>query len=65
MSRGFTMMIFAESFDNIRNGDCVVAFSKNDIYSISRQIEQRGMSCAVIYGGLPPGESVAACGSYE
>lgn len=45
-----------ESLDNLRPGDCVVCFSKNDIYSVSRQIEARGLECAVIYGSLPPGE---------
>lgn len=44
-----------ESLDNLRPGDCIVCFSKNDIYSISRQIEIRGLECAVIYGSLPPG----------
>lgn len=47
-----------ESLDNLRPGDCIVCFSKNDIYSISRQIEARGLECAVIYGSLPPGEGV-------
>lgn len=46
-----------ESLDNLRPGDCIVCFSKNDIYSISRQIEAKGLECAVIYGSLPPGES--------
>ncbi|XP_077206665.1 ATP-dependent RNA helicase SUPV3L1, mitochondrial [Paroedura picta] len=44
-----------ESLDNLRPGDCIVCFSKNDIYSVSRQIESRGQECAVIYGSLPPG----------
>nr|XP_020663644.1 ATP-dependent RNA helicase SUPV3L1, mitochondrial [Pogona vitticeps] len=44
-----------QSLDNLRPGDCIVCFSKNDIYSISRQIEIRGLECAVIYGSLPPG----------
>lgn len=44
-----------ESLDKLRPGDCIVCFSKNDIYSISRQIEIRGLECAVIYGSLPPG----------
>lgn len=47
-----------ESLDNLRPGDCIVCFSKNDIYSISRQIEAKGLECAVIYGSLPPGECV-------
>lgn len=48
-----------ESLDNLSPGDCVVCFSKNDIYSISRQIEARGLQCAVIYGSLPPGTKLS------
>ncbi|XP_064631088.1 ATP-dependent RNA helicase SUPV3L1, mitochondrial-like [Lineus longissimus] len=48
-----------ENFDNVRPGDCFVCFSKNDIYHISRQLEKRGHTCAVIYGGLPPGTKLA------
>lgn len=48
-----------ESLDNLKPGDCIVCFSKNDIYSISRQIEIRGLECAVIYGSLPPGTKLA------
>jgi ATP-dependent RNA helicase SUPV3L1/SUV3 len=44
-----------ESLDNLQPGDCIVCFSKNDIYSVSRQIEIRGLESAVIYGSLPPG----------
>ncbi|XP_008290691.1 ATP-dependent RNA helicase SUPV3L1, mitochondrial isoform X2 [Stegastes partitus] len=48
-----------ESLDNLKPGDCIVCFSKNDIYSISRQIEVRGLECAVIYGSLPPGTKLS------
>ncbi|XP_010771956.1 ATP-dependent RNA helicase SUPV3L1, mitochondrial [Notothenia coriiceps] len=48
-----------ESLNNLRPGDCIVCFSKNDIYSISRQIEARGLECAVIYGSLPPGTKLS------
>ncbi|XP_067909410.1 ATP-dependent RNA helicase SUPV3L1, mitochondrial isoform X3 [Heterodontus francisci] len=48
-----------ESLDNLRPGDCIVCFSKTDIYSLSRQIETRGLECAVIYGSLPPGTKLA------
>ncbi|XP_077451184.1 ATP-dependent RNA helicase SUPV3L1, mitochondrial [Stigmatopora argus] len=48
-----------ESLDNLSAGDCIVCFSKNDIYSISRQIEARGQECAVIYGSLPPGTKLS------
>lgn len=56
----FTVLDHAvESLDNLRPGDCIVCFSKNDIYSISRQIEARGKECAVIYGSLPPGTKLS------
>ncbi|XP_020797251.1 ATP-dependent RNA helicase SUPV3L1, mitochondrial [Boleophthalmus pectinirostris] len=48
-----------DSLDNLRPGDCIVCFSKNDIYSISRQVEARGLECAVIYGSLPPGTKLS------
>ena len=40
----------------VRAGDCIVAFSRNDIFSIKREIERDGrFKCCVIYGTLPPG----------
>ncbi|XP_063817646.1 ATP-dependent RNA helicase SUPV3L1, mitochondrial [Pseudophryne corroboree] len=48
-----------QSLDNLHPGDCIVCFNKNDIYSVSRQIEARGLQCAVIYGSLPPGTKLA------
>ncbi|GAA5798947.1 hypothetical protein HPULCUR_004356 [Helicostylum pulchrum] len=39
----------------IRKGDCVVAFSRNDIFALKKKIEGlTGLRCAVAYGGLPP-----------
>ena len=40
----------------MRPGDCIVAFSKKDLYQISRDLEAMGKECAVIYGSLPPGK---------
>lgn len=48
-----------ESLDNLRPGDCIVCFNKNDIYSVSRKVEIQGLECAVIYGSLPPGTKLA------
>jgi len=48
-----------ETLDNVQPGDCIVCFSKNDIYSVSRRIENSGKEVAVIYGGLPPGTKIA------
>ena len=42
-------------FSKIRPGDCVVAFSRQDIYAIRKEIETATqLKCCVIYGSLPP-----------
>lgn len=39
----------------VRKGDCVVTFSRSNIFALKREIEQKtGLRCAVAYGGLPP-----------
>lgn len=39
----------------VQPGDCVVAFSRNDIFAIKREIETTTKyKCCVIYGKLPP-----------
>ncbi|XP_053694212.1 ATP-dependent RNA helicase SUV3 homolog, mitochondrial [Sabethes cyaneus] len=53
------------SLDNVAPGDCIVCFSKNDIYSVSREIEARGKEVAVIYGGLPPGTKLAQAAKFN
>lgn len=50
---------------NIQPGDCIVCFSKNDIYSVSREIEARGKEVAVIYGTLPPGTKLAQAAKFN
>jgi len=44
------------NYSNVLPGDCVVAFSRRELYAIKRQIESnnKGMRCCVVYGGLPP-----------
>lgn len=40
---------------NVRKGDCVVAFSRSEIFKAKSVIEQKtGLKCAVAYGRLPP-----------
>jgi ATP-dependent RNA helicase SUPV3L1/SUV3 len=42
-------------YSQVRPGDCIVAFSRSDIFSIKRQIERlTNYKCAVVYGQLPP-----------
>lgn len=54
-----------EKFENVRPGDCIVCFSKRDIYYISRQLEVMNKECAVIYGGLPPGTKLAQAAKFN
>ncbi len=38
----------------IRKGDCVVTFSRRDVFRLKHQIEaQTKLKCAVVFGGLP------------
>ena len=42
-------------YSSVQPGDCVVAFSRRDIFDIKTEIERRtGHKCCVIYGALPP-----------
>ena len=39
----------------IRRGDCIVTFSRTNIFNLKREIEATtGLRCAVVYGRLPP-----------
>jgi ATP-dependent RNA helicase SUPV3L1/SUV3 len=39
----------------VETGDCVVTFSRNNIFAVKQQIESgAAKKCAVIYGALPP-----------
>ncbi|KAI8394309.1 P-loop containing nucleoside triphosphate hydrolase protein [Radiomyces spectabilis] len=43
------------NWTKIRKGDCVVAFSRSQIFEIKTKIEKEtGLKCAVAYGALPP-----------
>ncbi len=42
-------------YSKVRPGDCIVAFSKAEIFAIRKEIENKTKyKCAVIYGQLPP-----------
>lgn len=53
------------SLDNISPGDCIVCFNKNDIFSVSRALEMKGIDIAVIYGSLPPGTKLAQAAKFN
>jgi len=45
----------AGAYKNVQQGDCIVAFSRNDIFAIKREIESMTKyKCCVVYGKLPP-----------
>lgn len=50
---------------NIQPGDCIVCFSKNDIYTVSRELEALGVEVAVIYGGLPPNTKLGQAAKFN
>lgn len=42
-----------------------MCFSKNDIYTVSRYLEERGVEVAVIYGSLPPNTKLAQAAKFN
>ncbi|XP_045190308.2 ATP-dependent RNA helicase SUV3 homolog, mitochondrial-like [Mercenaria mercenaria] len=46
------------NFDNLKKGDCIVCFSKKDIFKVFNILVAKGHKCAVIYGDLPPGTKI-------
>jgi len=46
-------------------GDCIVCFNKNDIYNVSRKLEEMGKEVAVIYGSLPPNTKLAMANKFN
>ncbi|KAF3425615.1 hypothetical protein E2986_05162 [Frieseomelitta varia] len=53
------------SLKNIQPGDCIVCFSRNDIFLVSNVIEKMGHKVAVIYGSLPPGTKLAQAARFN
>ncbi|XP_072973354.1 ATP-dependent RNA helicase SUV3, mitochondrial isoform X1 [Typha angustifolia] len=43
------------SFSNVKTGDCIVTFSRRELYKLKKRIENGGKHlCSVVYGSLPP-----------
>ncbi|KAI0294676.1 P-loop containing nucleoside triphosphate hydrolase protein [Multifurca ochricompacta] len=43
------------NLSRVRKGDCVVTFSRSNIFNLKMEIEEKtGLRCAVVYGRLPP-----------
>jgi ATP-dependent RNA helicase SUPV3L1/SUV3 len=46
-------------YQNIQPGDCVVTFSRRQIFDVKAQIERAtNKKCAVVYGNLPMGNTL-------
>lgn len=44
-----------KTYAKVQKGDCVVAFSRKDLFAIKREIETTtSFKCCIIYGTLPP-----------
>lgn len=44
------------NYRSVKRGDCVVVFSRKQVFETRRRIEAAtGQKCAVVYGSLPPG----------
>jgi hypothetical protein len=43
----------AFTFDDVKKGDALVAFSKNRVNAIAAELMQRGVKVSVLYGALP------------
>jgi ATP-dependent RNA helicase SUPV3L1/SUV3 len=42
-------------WNNIQPGDCVVTFSRSNVFSVKKSVESTlGKRCSVVYGALPP-----------
>lgn len=54
-----------ESLENVQPGDCIVCFSKRDIYNVSLKLERMGHNVATIYGTLPPATKLLQCSKYN
>lgn len=43
------------SWVDVRPGDCIITFSRKDLYTLKRYVESKtGQKCCMIYGSLPP-----------
>ncbi|XP_031620175.1 ATP-dependent RNA helicase SUV3 homolog, mitochondrial-like [Contarinia nasturtii] len=54
-----------DSLEKLEPGDCIVCFDKNDIFTVSRDIEKLGKEVAVIYGSLPPNTKLAQVAKFN
>uniref|UniRef100_A0AC34GR88 RNA helicase n=1 Tax=Panagrolaimus sp. ES5 TaxID=591445 RepID=A0AC34GR88_9BILA len=49
----------------VEDGDAIVCFSRKSIFGITKLLENFGISCAVIYGDLPPGAKLSQAAKFN
>lgn len=54
-----------QDLTKVQKGDCIVCFSKDNVYSVSMELERLGFNVAVIYGTLPPGAKISQCKKFN
>ncbi|KAK6644605.1 hypothetical protein RUM43_000872 [Polyplax serrata] len=54
-----------EEFKNVQPGDCIVCFSKKDIFKVTDSLKDLEINVGVIYGTLPPGAKLAQCKKFN
>ncbi len=42
------------SLDEVRKGDCVIAFGRKDLFNIAGRLKARGLRVCMLYGGMSP-----------
>lgn len=53
------------SLQNVLPGDCIVCFSRSEIFTVTNAIEKMGNKVAVIYGSLPPGTKLSQAARFN
>ena len=39
--------------EDVKEGDALIVFSRRDVHSVAAELQNRGISCSIIYGSLP------------
>jgi ATP-dependent RNA helicase SUPV3L1/SUV3 len=55
--RNTDLIVESDDFDfppSVKEGDALIVFSRRSVLTIAAALEERGISCSLIYGSLPP-----------
>jgi ATP-dependent RNA helicase SUPV3L1/SUV3 len=53
-SRFSTLAVEPDCLQSVRKQDCLVSFSRKELYKLKRELESKGLSTCVVYSSLPP-----------